>query len=89
VPRVSIHVVRIDVLLWSLGGFSEPPEESCNPQALSVNVVNKIRELSSGDRILYGRRKAIAADLGISPGSLSVLLSRARHGIEPAYWGPR
>lgn len=56
-PPRTLHVIRIDVLLWSLGGFGDEPSVSLKRAWLPVEdaaLIAFYRENSDGGSLIWG-----------------------------------
>lgn len=78
--RITLHRVRLDVLLWALGGFaeatSEPPRERC--QLYTDWQRQELRRLARAARVECGEAKELAQRWGRNPKSLHVMVCRMR-----------
>lgn len=84
-PRAQIDVIRLDNLLWALGGFAELPAEHESTHRLPDPLWDRIEELAALPRTPQGALVRLAATWGRPVNTMRVLVHRVRRGRYPAY----
>ena len=87
---LHIHTVRLDVLLWALGGFAEPAAVRISERMSEIyyadHEIRRIKRLATKSRTPKGEGSDLADDLGRSRGSVRVMVCRVRRGSAPPSW---
>ena len=85
---MTLHIVRTDVLLWSLGGFAEPPKDlSLADRYLSAPLRHRLAELvRTNQRVPHGEVKQLADRYGYDRNRLIAIVHFARKRGVPHYW---
>jgi hypothetical protein len=85
----TLHTMRIDVLLWSLGGFDESPyqPDSYYSKGFPEPVLRKMMDIALRHRADYGEIRLLAESCGKSRLCISSTITRIRDGYRPGYWG--
>jgi hypothetical protein len=93
---VELDVVRLDVLMWRLAGFTLPKDQRCPTRCErgrgphDAETIRMIRRLASDfDRVPWGLYPVMSHRYGVSENSLKVMVCRCRQGLEPKSWAAR
>ena len=78
-PRDTLHVVRADVLLWTLGGFASA-EFASGTRVVPVWQIREMAELAKSPLLPDGEGRRLAARYGRSAKSIRIQLSQLRTG---------
>jgi len=82
----DLHIVRTDVLLWTLGGFAEPPKKAQGRTTIEPKLLDELRQVASRSKARHGELTNLARRFDRSNETLRVFVWKIRHGIEPRYW---
>lgn len=82
----SVHLIRTDVLLLSLGGFAEPPREMPNDRFLPVGYVRELKRLAEKRRCSHGEVKELADRYGRPVGAATTAIYYQRRNNAPGWW---
>jgi len=86
-PNVRLHVIRTDVLLHRLGGFSEAGwHYRIGRASLTADQIRGIMRAAASARFAWGDAARLAQILGLRTSSFRVMVCRARRGRTPRYW---
>lgn len=83
--EVILHVVRLDTLLWILGGFSEGPVDAPYTKALPEALWLEIDKLAAMKRSPYGSVLSLAERWGKSVAVMNCHVMVARRGYRAPY----
>lgn len=93
-PRVTLHLIRTDVLLWTLGGFRDSVDDRPFREPHAPYLPWQIAEMRKLAAELpldakTGQVRRFAEKAGLSPRAVSVYLHHIRRGTEPRSWARR
>lgn len=82
---MSLHIIKTDMLLATLGGFADAPPGGMQVNAVPMWVWDEIIRLSRQARVASGELNNLAERSGRSYDNLLVRVHQARRGKLPGY----
>ena len=82
---MSLHTIKTDMLLATLGGFADAPPGGMQVNAVPMWVWDEIIRLSRQSRVASGELNSLAERSGRSYNTLKAQLDQARRGKLPGY----
>lgn len=84
-PADTFDVIALDVLLYRLGGFADPPDGPTRGNLLPDALWARLEALARLPRARRGELVLLGEQYHRSPGALTVHLHKLRHGRRPRY----